>query len=49
MMQQGEASRGLSYHLINNTIGFLTRIPAYVLLISGQPLTYLHYGAFLVG
>ena len=48
-MQQGEASKGLSYHIINNTFGFLTRIPAYVLLISGQPLNYLHYCAFLVG
>jgi hypothetical protein len=49
MMQQGEATKGLIFHFINNTIGFVTRFPAYLQLISGKPLTLIHYGAFLIG
>lgn len=49
IMRQGEALKGLSFHWINNTVGFFTRFPMYLSLIAGQGVHPIHFGAFLLG
>lgn len=49
MAEQGEAFKGLSYHLINNTVGFITRFPIYISLIGNQGIKNQMYGTFMLG
>lgn len=41
--------RGLGFHIINNTVGFVTRFPTYFCIIGNQSITPSLIGLFLAG
>lgn len=45
----GEAFRGISFHVINNLVGFVTRFPAYFSIIGNQGVPLQMYGLFTLG